>query len=318
MKRFAWLGVLGLVAAGGLIAFWVAEARSAAPQIVVKYDKDSKYYSIRVVDFVREGRRCLLFSKTQGIQSSMVLGNPTALDLQYTQSMIAGLALHPAPKDVLLVGLGGGSLPKFIQKQFPDTRLDIVEIDPDIVKVCQEWFEFKPAKTTRVIVMDGRMYMKRAPDTAKYDVIMLDAYAGDRIPFHMTTKEFVDLVKARLKPGGIVVTNLWEKSINKFYTSEVKTYQEAFAQTCLCKCNLSGNIILFGTQDDKPVVKEEWAKRAEKLAAGKNFGFDLPALIRLEYQPTPKVEEKALIDDTADPDRLRREDPKFFEEENSK
>ena len=260
MKRIAWMAVLGLLLAGGPLLLWVAEAGSAAPQVVVKYNKDSKYYRIRVLDFVREGRRCLVFSNQQGIESAMLLADPTKLDFQYTRSMMAAMALHPAPKDVLLVGLGGASLPKFIQKQMPDTRLDIVEIDPDVVKVCQDWFEFKPAKNTRVVVMDGRMFMKRATET--YDVILLDAYSGDRIPFHMTTMEFVNLVKARLKPGGVLATNLCERSINRFYTSEIKTYQEAFAQTCLCKCTLSGNIILFGTQDDKPIDKEAWAKRA--------------------------------------------------------
>jgi spermidine synthase len=318
MKRFILWAAACAIAVAGVALFWVAEAGSAASQIVVRYDADSKYYHINVVDFTKEGRRCLLFSKTQGIQSSMFLNDPAKLDLIYTKSMTAALALHPAPKSVLLVGLGGASLPKFIQKNYPDLKLDIVDIDPDVVKVCQAWFEFKPAKNTRVIVMDGRMFLKRATET--YDIIMLDAYAGDRIPFHMTTQEFVALVKTRLAPGGLVATNLWEHQINRFYTSECKTYQAAFPQTYLCKCTNSGNVILFGTLDDKAATKDEWAKRAEKLAEGKDFGFSLPALIREQYSyltPT-KIAEKPLTDDDAAPDLLRRENPKFFEEEAGK
>jgi spermidine synthase len=315
MKRIVLGAALGVLAVAGLALMWVSASGSAGPQVIIKYDRESKYYHIRVLEYVKEGRRCLNFSKTQGIQSSMILGEPDKLDLAYTKTMIAALALHSAPKEVLLVGLGGASLPKFFQKQFPDIKLDIIEIDPDVVKVCQEWFEFKPAKNTRVLTMDGRMYLKQAKET--YDVILLDAYAGDRIPFHLTTMEFNALVKSHLKPGGLMATNLWEHSINSFYIAELKTCQATFPQTYLCKSTGSGNVIVFGTLDEKAVSKDEWAARAEKLAAGKNLGFDLPALVRAEEEGLTgvKLYGTPLIDDMAPVDTLRRENPKTFEQE---
>ncbi|MBE3123563.1 MAG: fused MFS/spermidine synthase, partial [Planctomycetes bacterium] len=280
-----------------------------------RYDKESKYYRIRVVDYPAEGRRCLHFSKSRGIQSSMILAAPDQLDLRYSKSMTAAFALHPEPKDVLLVGLGGASIPKFIQKQFPDVRMDIVEIDPDVVKVTQEHFEFKGTPNTRVIVMDGRMYLKRSPKT--YDIIMLDAYASDRVPFHLTTREFVELVKSRLKPGGFVVSNLWEHTVNRFYFAELKTFQAVFPQTYILKSGDSGNMILFATLDDKPVTKDAWAKQAAKVTAGKDFGFDLATLVTAEYEYlTPRrISEKPLTDDMAPVDTLRHENPRLFDKE---
>jgi spermidine synthase len=315
MNRIIILLVVAVGLVAGAIVAWVAAQSSAAEEAVVRYDRESRYYRIRVVDYPREGRRCLHFSKSRGIQSSMILAEPDKLDLRYSQSMIAAFALHPAPKDVLLVGLGGASVPKFIQKQFPDVRLDIVEIDPDVVKVCQEYFEFKGTPNTRVIVMDGRMYFKRSAKT--YDIVLLDAYAADRVPFHMTTLEFIQLAKSRLKPGGLVATNLWEHAVNRFYFAELKTYQATFPLTYLFKSGDSGNVIVFATLDANLVLRADWIKRAEAVSQGKDFGFDLAKLVGSEYeQLTPRaISEKPLTDDMAPVDTLRHENPRTFDKE---
>jgi spermidine synthase len=291
---------------------------------IVRYDQESPYHRIRVVDYPERGRRCMRFSKPGSIQASMILAEPDRLDLRHAQSMMAALALHPAPQDVLLVGLGGACIPKFIQKHFPDIRQTIVELDPDVVKVCQEWFGFKGTANTRVAVMDGRMYLKRSAQA--YDVILLDAYAADHIPFHLTTAEFLRLVKSRLKPGGVVAANLWEPglaaaghlgpAVSRFYWAELKTYQATFPQTYLCRARDSGKIIVFGTLGDKAVGRDEWVKRAQAVAGGKDFGFDLAALVWSEYEPLTKTDipEKPLTDDSAPVDTLRRENPKYFED----
>jgi spermidine synthase len=316
--------ILAVVAAGlviGLAVLWAGAEGAADSEPIIRYDRESRYYHIRVVDYPKEGRRCLHFSKSRGIQSSMFLSDPVRLDLRYSLSMTAAMTFRAAPpaetgggRDVLLLGLGGAAIPKFIQKHFPDVRLDVVEIDPDVVKVCQEWFEFKGTPNTRVIVMDGRMYLKRSPK--KYDIILLDAYAADRIPFHLTTQEFIELARSRLKPGGIVASNLWESAVNRFYLAELRTFQVSFPQTYLFKAGDSGNIIVFGLLDSKQVSKEDWAARAAVVTAGKDFGFDLPGLIRHEYEYlTPRsIAEKPLTDDMAPVETLRHESPKHFEE----
>jgi len=305
-------GIIAVIAAIG-VGLWLA-GTSAAQDQVVRYDRESRYYRIRVVDYPDEGRRCLHFSKTRGIQSSMRLDDPTALDLAYSRSVMAGLALHPDPKDVLLVGLGGASIPKFISKHWPEIRLDIVEIDPDVVTVCQKYFHFSGAPGIRVIVMDGRMYLKRS--RKRYDVILLDAYAADHIPFHLTTREFIRLVRDHLKPGGAAVSNLWEYGINRFYFAELRTFQETFPQTYLFKAGVSGNVILFGTLKADRVGRTTWADRAKALAEGKDLGFDLARLVRDEYEVLTGrlVRERPLTDDMAPVGTLRHEHPRTFGE----
>lgn len=318
----AWAGhsrslsaTLSVFALAVSLAACVATPAAGQADRTVLYDRESRYYRIQVLDYPDMGRRWLQFSKSRGIQSSMILENPDALDFAYTRSMIAALALHPAPKKVLLVGLGGAALPKFIQTRFPDVRLDIVELDPDVLKVANEYFLFKPAANTRVFIMDGRLYLKRTRD--QYDVILLDAYAGDRIPFHLTTEEFLRLLKTRLRPGGVVATNLWETALSRFYYAELKTYQENFPQTYLFKAGDSGNVIVFGALNEKKVERADWVQRASVLATSEALGFDLAALVQVEYEhmTARRIVEAALTDDMAPVDTLRREHPKYFEEE---
>ena len=284
------------------------------PGQVLVHERTSRYYTIQVVDYPDEGRRAMLFSRARGIESQMLLADPDALDMPYCRTMVAALALPAECKDVLLIGLGGASLPKFIQKQFPGLRLDIVELDPDVVKVAQQYFSFKGSPNTRVLVLDGRLFLKRVEK--KYDAILLDAYAGDRVPFHMTTLEFVRLVKMHLAPGGVVATNLWDPRGTRFLEAEKRTYQMSFPQTYLFDAANSGNIVIFGTPAAEPVASGEWMRRAVTLTAGRDLGFDLPDLVRTEYERlTPlRIGEAPLTDDMAPVDTLRREHPRYFEE----
>jgi len=307
--------ILGMAALAAGVAVLAVVPSASSDDTVVRYDRESRYYRIQVVDYPAKGRRCLHFSRSRGIQSSMILADPARLDLKYSQTMIAALALHREPRDVLVVGLGGASIPKFLQKYYPELKLDIVELDPDVVRVCQDYFEFRGNAKTRVFVMDGRMYLKRAEK--QYDLILLDAYAADHMPFHLTTVEFIQLVKSHLKPGGVVASNLWEKAINRFYLAELKTFQATFPQVYLLPAAQSGNIVVFGTMAEEPVTRKDWVLRAEALVRGLDIGFDLPDLIGREYRflTDRKIDEAVLTDDKAPVNTLRHEHPKHFEEE---
>jgi len=305
----------GIAALAAWVTILAAVPGASSEDTIVRYDRESRYYRIQVVDYPAKGRRCLHFSKSRGIQSSMILADPARLDLRYSQTMAAALALHPEPREVLLIGLGGASIPKFLQKYYPELELDIVELDPDVVRVCQDYFEFRGNAKTRVFVMDGRMYLKRAEK--QYDLILLDAYAADHIPFHLTTVEFLQLVKSHLKPGGVVASNLWEKAVNRFYLAELKTFQVTFPQVYLLSAAQSGNIIVFGAMSEEPATRKDWVLRAEAIVRGLDIGFDLPDLIGREYQclTDRKIDEAVLTDDKAPVNTLRHEHPKHFEEE---
>lgn len=305
--------LLALYAAALCLPTAHAQRRDTGPVMV--YDRDSRYYRIQVVDYPDTGRRTLRFSKARSTESQMLLADPIALDFAYSRSMMAAFALRPAPKSVLLIGLGGASIPKFIQDRFPGVALDIVEIDPDILKVSQDYFFFKPGKNTRVFIVDGRIYLKKSDQ--KYDVIMIDAFAGDRIPFHMTTLEFMALVKERLQPDGVFAMNIWEPVRTRFYAAELQTCRLSFPQTYSFRCEKGGNTVVFATMSEEKTEQAEWMARARALAAETKLGFDMAALIGREYAYMTNAQnpENPLTDDAAPVDTLRREHPKYFDQE---
>ncbi len=103
----------------------------------------------------------------------------------------------------------------------------VVEIDPEVVDVARKWFAFP--RSIPVTVDDGRRYLER--HDRRYDVIAVDAYYADAIPFHLTTREFLETVRARLKPGGVVVANVIgavRGDGSKLLRSFVRTYREVF------------------------------------------------------------------------------------------
>lgn len=323
VRAFAAAGIVALAAAPA-----VAQSAPAARE-VLRFEAESRYFHIRVVDTPARGRRYLVCSKSWFVQSAMLLDEPSALLLDYTRTLVAALALHPEARDVLLVGLGGGAIPKFAEKHLPEVRLDVVELDPEVVRVCRDYFAYKGGAGTRVFVMDGRLYLKRS--AKKYDVILLDAYAAERIPFHLTTVEFLRLVRSRLKPGGVVASNLWEPSRNRFYLAELRTYQEVFPETYLLPVGLSvlepdtlgaippqaippragGAAIVVGSLTRERVTREAWVERARRLSTGRNLGFDLPGLVADAYRllTTRRIGEAPLTDGSAPVDALRHQTP---------
>ena len=98
------------------------------------------------------GKRCLRFDRNNHtIQACISLNNPTALAFSCTKMMLGALYLQPDPQKVLVIGLGGGTLPMAVSRILPKAEIDVVEIDPAIVRVAKKYFGFKPGGKMRVI-----------------------------------------------------------------------------------------------------------------------------------------------------------------------
>jgi spermidine synthase len=178
---------VGLAAAGG---FTVREAR------------DTRYHRLLVVD--DEESRYLRFDSS--FQSGMYLDDPFRTRFAYTDYMQLGLAYEPNARKVLMIGLGGASTQKRIWRAFPNVELTTVELDPDVVETAYKWFELPHDRRLPVEVDDGRRFLQRTDE--RYDVIMVDAFYADGVPFHLATLEFVELMRERLTPGGVIATNV--------------------------------------------------------------------------------------------------------------
>ncbi|MDW8041323.1 MAG: fused MFS/spermidine synthase [Nitrososphaerota archaeon] len=169
----------------------------------VKLVTDSEYSRIVVVDF--SGRRHLYINGL--LHSGMDLGSPSSLPFPYTRLFALGPLMNPGGRSVLFVGGGGFSGPKFFADRYDGLSISVVEIDGKVVEVAKRYFHITDYEgRIEVVVMDGRRYLALTHE--RFDIVVLDAYSKNYIPFHMVTKEFFEVLASRLNEGGVVVSNV--------------------------------------------------------------------------------------------------------------
>jgi spermidine synthase len=238
--------------------------------------------------------------------------DPIALFLPYSQLMVASLALTEKPKRGLILGHGGGSLAKWLAQVHPSLELDVVEFDPVVVRMAEEYFDYSPPANHRVVVKDGRAFLNGTPHT--YDVIWIDAFARHMIPFHLTTVEFFHLVREHLNPQGVVAVNLassGEGGDQARAQAVVQTMRQAFPK--LETYGVKGpwksgqtkaeNLIFFGGRPVEQGNAEQIAAQVGKAASEGKLPMESVALLathRVEPWPAGVV----LTDDFAPYDLL--------------
>jgi spermidine synthase len=183
---------------------------------------------------------------------------------------------------MLVVGLGGGAIPSFLHKHYPRTQIDAVEIDPVVVEAARLFFGFLEDATQKAYVQDGRQFIEERPNT--YDLIFLDAFGSEEIPYHLTTREFLRAVRRAVKAQGVVLADVWGPGLNPLYDAMVRTYQEVFDELYLLEVQGSGNRILIALPRKLQLTREEFARRAGAISKQKQFRFDMAGLVTFGYQ----------------------------------
>src|SRR5437773_5613190 len=182
----------------------VAEALfGERPGMKLLIEKDSLYHHIRVSD--AGGFRYLMFDKN--MQTSMRIGNPVVTGFAYPNYFHLARIIRPQTRNVLLIGLGGGTTPHQFLSAYPDVTVDAVEIDDDVAKIAMKWFALPPESNRfHVYVEDGRRFLTRS--TKKYDLIIIDAFHVDSMPFHLFTQQFFAVCHDHLNQDGLVAINI--------------------------------------------------------------------------------------------------------------
>ncbi|MCW2955290.1 MAG: Spermine synthase [Thermoleophilia bacterium] len=181
---------------------------------------DSSYHNIRVVDYpagqVGEGAsRVLHFNNSLQAAATLEGGEPQVTGpplFGYLRALDLAAAVAPDDERALLIGLGSGAAAMRLHELRPDLDIDVVEIDPKVVEIAREWFGYRdsengnPRITTHV--GDGRTWLAGQDDDARYGLVSVDAYFADSIPFHLTTREFLDRVREHLTDDGVATANI--------------------------------------------------------------------------------------------------------------
>lgn len=265
-RRLCWVGWVALLAAG--------QIASAAEKVI--YEKRSAYNNIVVAD-TDDGLRTLSFDPTC-VQGAIKLGDPDHLGCKYAEVMPVGLAFVEKPQRVLIVGLGVGMIPTFLHKHYPHMQIDVVELDPEVVAVAKKFFGFREDDALRVHVGDGRRFIEECRHP--YDIIFLDAYGSDNIPYALATREFLQAVRRALTPKGIAVANLFSSESNRLYHSMVRTYQEVFDELYVQGVRERGNVILIAMPHQRKIPLGELERRARRISKEKQFRFDMGDFVR--------------------------------------
>jgi len=241
------------------------------------YESASAIQHIKVFDKLN-GLRYLILNGVQ--HGGHIPGMPMRLVMPYFRLGFVSLAFLDNPKDFLFIGLGMGGMPAFLRMVKPGASIDVVEIDPAVVDTAKVWFGFNEDDKLKVHVADGREYVRGA--ARRYDAVFLDAYQDLSVPGHLTTLEFMGELKAILKPGGVVVSNLWGSVVNPLFGSCVTTLQKAFPELYQFRSYTYNYIYVADTKEEQ-IGPGEILTRAKKVTSGLDLGFDLVDMVRKNY-----------------------------------
>jgi spermidine synthase len=229
-------------------------------------------------------------------ESVVNLADPDDLPLPYAQVMTVALVYPAAPKSILMLGLGGGSISTYLGRFLPEAAITTVEVDPGVIAAAKTHFGLRETERVRYRAGDGRVFLNR--DHERYDLILLDAYRGGYVPFHLLTREFYTLVRQRLAPGGAAAFNVHDGS--QLYASTLRTLGEVFPALDLYPTGV-GEVIAVATA--APVDPATLARRAAELQERHGLRFALPQLLQRRIdKPPPSQAADVITDDFAPAD----------------
>jgi spermidine synthase len=275
-----------------ILLFAVATATAARAEPRLLEEKSSTYNNIYVY---KDGPQMIMtFGHNKRFYTETIYDttNELALPVTYTRYSTVGLAYASAIDNLLEIGFGGGRTAWYLHKHVPTLDITAVELDPAVVDLAKKYFGVRNEDKFRIEVADGRNYMVKSSGT--WNIIMVDAYRGPFVPFHLLTEEFFKTVKGKLKPGGVVVQNI--EPTTMMFDSAVATIQRVFPNVDLY--DAGGNVVAIA-YDGPRRTQESLLARAGALQKQYNFRYPLPGILGERRVVNRSVPGKVLSDDFA-------------------
>lgn len=274
----------------GIFAFYILPTTGD-----IIHETESPYQTIFISE--AQGIRRMHVGSLLDRTSAMDLDDPYRHVYEYTAMMMLVSGYVDAPKKILVVGLGGGTVTRTLRLVYPDAEITNVEFDPEIVAMARRYFGYAEDGRMKLVVEDARRWLRGT--TERFDMILLDAYHGGYIPFHLTTREFLEIVRGRLSQGGVVCSNTWIDQ--DLADRESATYHAVFGDFHHYVGKLSTNRIIVAAPGDLPSPEEVRNRLAALGAARKPERLDLQGMFDAHFAPNPTwpAGTKILTDDHA-------------------
>jgi spermidine synthase len=226
----------------------------------------------RGIEIVDEGGVRHLHIGGRAIQSAIRLDAPDRLELDYVRAMMAFLLFRPQPRHVLMVGLGGGSMARFIHQRMPRTRVTVAEIDAEVLAAARKYFHFpQDDRRLRVVIGDGASIVPGQP--AKADVLVLDGFDNGESASGLCTQPFYDAAFAALRAPGVLVANFMadDRRLGRHLERIEKSFGRA---PTLLLAEEKDNMIAFAHRGGPPRIA--WSElKARALSANSLYGLRL-------------------------------------------
>ena len=208
----------------------------------------------------------------EAVQSAMRIARPFDLELAYTRAMMAGLMLHSNPNSLCMIGLGGGSIAKFVHRRLPRMRVHVVEINPDVIAVARNMFGLPPDDVRlRVELADGARFVATAKGCG--DLLLVDGFDRLAQAEALATEKFYEHAIASLRPQGMIVVNLLRDDPG------LERYMRRIEKACPggtlgLEAEDEPNFIVFGFRDAPAALRwDTLRQRAQKLERTTGLAF---------------------------------------------
>jgi spermidine synthase len=218
----------------------------------------------------RDGVRSLhLGSET--VQSSMRLSDPVELVLSYTRAMMGFLLFHPQPRRIVMIGLGGGSLAKFVYYRMPEVDTTVVETEQQVILAARSLFHVPQDEARfRVEQAEGAAWVASHPGCC--DVLLVDGYDGNEHVASLASEAFYADARTALGDDGVLVANLW--SSDERFDTYLQRMERVFAVVLCLPAERRGNVIAlaFARSPGQPRW-DDLRDRARRLQARYGLEF---------------------------------------------
>ncbi len=221
------------------------------------------------------------------------LDSEYALPVKYTQIMPVGLVYQPEPANIIMLGLGGGVTTQYMKKYLPSTLITVVELDNEVINMAKKYFGVKESKQYQLVTNDARVHLRK--NRIKYDIIMIDAFRGGYIPFHLLTTEFYKLIEKRMTKKAVLVINLHGGS--KLFDSSMNTLKSIFTNVDTFGSPDMGNVIIVAY--DHEIKNSALVSNAEKIQKEKKFYYDMRKLLKTKRYIGVSTKASIFTDDFA-------------------
>ncbi|HVY84408.1 MAG TPA: fused MFS/spermidine synthase [Caulobacterales bacterium] len=214
------------------------------------------------------------------------------LPVTYTRYLTATLAYAPRANRILEIGLGGGRTASYLHDFLPAADVTCAELDPEVIALAQRYFGVRPDNRLHLVERDGRIFVRGARD--QFDIVLVDAYRGTFVPFHLTTREFYTAVKNKLTPGGVVAQNISPDVLS--LDDVTATFKAVFAH--VDRYEADGNVVLVG-YDGPAKTNAQLNARAAALRLPRPLRYPLGDLVARREADVPAGNGRVLTDDFA-------------------